>query len=212
MTTSLTDLFARYDVPVPRYTSYPTVPEWHAQPTTDEWLASLDAALASPDATLSVYVHLPFCESLCTFCGCNTVITRDHGRSQPYIDLLLRELDAYLARVPALATRPVRELHLGGGTPTFSPPELLAGLIDGVLSRLTRRDDMQGSVEADPARDDARASRHAPRARLFAALARASRTSTARHNSWSTAFNRRRSSPISSVTRAKAATSRSTSI
>src|SRR5215467_10250441 len=111
MTTSLTDLFARYDVPVPRYTSYPTVPEWHAQPTTDEWIASLDAALASPDATLSVYVHLPFCESLCTFCGCNTVITKDHGRSRPYIDLVLGELDAYLARVPALGTRPVYELH-----------------------------------------------------------------------------------------------------
>ena len=68
----------------------------------DEWIASLARALDAPDATLSLYVHLPFCESLCTFCGCNTVITRDHGRAQPYVDLVLRELDAYLARVPAL--------------------------------------------------------------------------------------------------------------
>jgi oxygen-independent coproporphyrinogen-3 oxidase len=150
MTTSQTDLFARYDVPVPRYTSYPTVPEWHAQPTTDEWIASLDQAIAAPDATLSLYVHLPFCESLCTFCGCNTVITKDHSRSRPYVDLVLRELDAYLARVPALATRPVSEIHLGGGTPTFLPPSELADLVDHVLSRLTPAADIQGSVEADP--------------------------------------------------------------
>lgn len=151
MTTSMTELFARYDVPVPRYTSYPTVPEWHATPTTDQWIESLVRALDSPDATLSLYLHLPFCESLCTFCGCNTVITRDHNREQPYIDLVLRELDAYLARVPALADRAVCQLHLGGGTPTFFPPDRLAQLIDSIAARLPRRSpDFQGSVEADP--------------------------------------------------------------
>ncbi len=146
-----TDLFAKYDVPVPRYTSYPTAPAWHATPTTDQWIASLSSAVADPDATLSLYVHLPFCESLCTFCGCNTVITRDHGRARPYIDLVFRELDAYLARVPALASRPVCQMHLGGGTPTFSDPATLAELIDGVFQRLTRATDhFEGSVEADP--------------------------------------------------------------
>jgi oxygen-independent coproporphyrinogen-3 oxidase len=151
MTTSMTELFARYDVPVPRYTSYPTVPEWHATPTTDQWIASLARALDAPDATLSLYLHLPFCESLCTFCGCNTVITRDHGREQPYIDLVLRELDSYLARVPALADRAVCQLHLGGGTPTFFPPDRLAHLIDAIAARLPRRSpDFRGSVEADP--------------------------------------------------------------
>jgi len=169
MTTSLTELFARYDVPVPRYTSYPTVPEWHAQPTTDEWIASLSAALAAPDATLSLYIHLPFCESLCTFCGCNTVITRDHGRSQPYIALLQRELDAYLARVPVLAKRPVSQVHLGGGTPTFSPPELLAEMMDAIFSRLTPLADVQGSVEADP-RVTSRAHLDTLRARGFTRL------------------------------------------
>src|ERR1041385_5905029 len=105
-----TDLFAKYDVPVPRYTSYPTVPEWRVAPTTDEWTQSLSTALERADATLSLYLHLPFCESLCTFCGCNTVITRDHGRARPYIDLLFRELDEYLKRVPALASRPVCQM------------------------------------------------------------------------------------------------------
>jgi oxygen-independent coproporphyrinogen-3 oxidase len=150
----MTDLFAKYDVPVPRYTSYPTVPEWHATPTTDEWTASLRAAVDAPDATLSLYVHLPFCESLCTFCGCNTVITRDHGRAQPYLELVFRELDAYLARVPALASTPVCQMHLGGGTPTFLTPEQLAELVDGVFARLTRTTggpgNFEGSVEADP--------------------------------------------------------------
>lgn len=146
-----TDLFAKYDVPVPRYTSYPTVPEWHAAPTTDQWTASLAEAVEAPDATLSLYLHLPFCESLCTFCGCNTVITRDHGRSQPYLDLLFRELDAYLVSLPALGSRPVCQMHLGGGTPTFQSPEQLAALLDGVFSRLQRTtEDFEGSVEADP--------------------------------------------------------------
>ena len=77
---SSSELFAKYDVRVPRYTSYPTVPEWHAAPTAAQWTESLQRALTDPSATLSVYVHFPFCESLCTFCGCNTVITRDHGR------------------------------------------------------------------------------------------------------------------------------------
>lgn len=146
-----TDLFAKYDVPVPRYTSYPTVPEWRTTPTLDQWIDSLAAAVERPEATLSLYVHLPFCESLCTFCGCNTVITRDHGRAGPYIDLVLRELDTYLSRVPTLGAHSVCQMHLGGGTPTFLSPELLAELLDGLFSRLGRaQTGFEGSVEADP--------------------------------------------------------------
>lgn len=164
------ELFAKYDVHVPRYTSYPTVPAWHAAPTAAQWTASLQRALTDPSATLSLYVHLPFCESLCTFCGCNTVITRDHARSKPYIDRVLRELDIYLQMVPALRERRLEQLHLGGGTPTFASAEELAYLVDGILSRLatgethateeTQRKHsvspvsplwrFTGSVEADP--------------------------------------------------------------
>jgi len=146
------ELFAKYDVPVPRYTSYPTVPEWHDAPTTDQWIASLDAALDHQDATVAIYIHLPFCESLCTFCGCNTVITRDHGRAAPYVERVLAELDAYVSRVPSLARRLVTQTHLGGGTPTFASPDELARLIDGVFRRLNRDESgaFQGSVEADP--------------------------------------------------------------
>lgn len=145
------DLFAKYDVPVPRYTSYPTVPQWSRTPTRDEWLQSLAGAVTLPDASLALYIHLPFCESLCTYCGCNTVITRDHQRSEPYTDLVLAELDAYLAAVPSLAQAPLRHVHLGGGTPTFSTPDELARLLDAVMARLPMRTPVfEGSVEADP--------------------------------------------------------------
>ena len=165
------ELFAKYDVHVPRYTSYPMVPAWHAAPTAAQWTASLQRALSDPAATLSLYVHLPFCESLCTFCGCNTVITRDHERSTPYIDRVLRELDVYLQRVPALRERPLWQLHLGGGTPTFASAGELAHLVDGILSRLSTagRAPFTGSVEADP-RVTGSAQLRALRARRFTRL------------------------------------------
>ena len=145
------DLFAKYDVPVPRYTSYPTVPQWHRTPTLDEWTTSLARATSEPDASMALYVHVPFCESLCTFCGCNTVTTRDHGREDPYVDLVLRELDATLSAVPSLASTPVRQFHLGGGTPTFLSAGALGRLADGILSRVPVRGGVfEGSAEVDP--------------------------------------------------------------
>lgn len=145
-------LFAKYDVPVPRYTSYPTVPHWSVTPTRDVWLESLAASLRPTGGGLALYVHVPFCESLCSFCGCNTVITRDHGREGPYVDLVLAELDLYLRHLPALAEASVRQLHLGGGTPTFLSADHVAALIDGLSSRLRLRadDEFEGSIEADP--------------------------------------------------------------
>jgi oxygen-independent coproporphyrinogen-3 oxidase len=147
----MTDLFAKYDVPVPRYTSYPTVPEWKTTPTTEQWLESLNRAVTGPSPTVSLYMHLPFCESLCTFCGCNTVITRDHGRARPYVDLILKELGIYADRVPALRKQPISEMHFGGGTPTFMTPEELDLLLTGTFDVLSRDPHhFAGSVEADP--------------------------------------------------------------
>ena len=148
---SLTALLEKYDVPVPRYTSYPAVPNWQEPPDAPTWIGALTAALQSDSASLALYVHLPFCESLCTFCGCNTVITRNHERAAPYVSTVLDELDTYLARVPALAERPVSQLHLGGGTPTFLPPPVLAALLRGLAERLPPRGDgFEASVEVDP--------------------------------------------------------------
>ena len=147
----MTDLFAKYDVPAPRYTSYPTVPFWTDSPTTDRWLGELNKAFADEAATWSLYFHLPFCESLCTFCACNTVITRDHGREEGYVGLLSTEWNLYLDRVPALAERPLLGVHLGGGTPTFFAKENLERILKPILSK-TRIDQnrFEASVEVHP--------------------------------------------------------------
>jgi oxygen-independent coproporphyrinogen-3 oxidase len=148
---TLTALLEKYDVPVPRYTSYPAVPNWQHVPSPATWFGALDAALTPPDASLAVYVHLPFCETLCTFCGCNTVITKNHARAAPYVQLVLAELDAYLARVPALRDRPVSQLHLGGGTPTFMSAGELRTLLSELGARLPKRaEGYEGSVEVAP--------------------------------------------------------------
>lgn len=147
----MTDLFAKYDVPAPRYTSYPTVPFWTDSPTTDRWLAELNKAFADEAATWSLYFHLPFCESLCTFCACNTVITRDHGREEGYVDLLSTEWNLYLDRVPALAERPLLGVHLGGGTPTFFGKENLEHILKPILSKARiDQNRFEASVEVHP--------------------------------------------------------------
>jgi oxygen-independent coproporphyrinogen-3 oxidase len=145
------ELVAKYDVPLPRYTSYPTVPEWHDVPTPEEWIASLRRAADTSGAAVAVYVHLPFCESLCSFCGCNSVITRDHSRESRYVDDVLKELDTYASFAPELSTQPFEQLHLGGGTPTFLSERALAALVDGISARLgPRGPGFDASVEVDP--------------------------------------------------------------
>ncbi len=145
------DLFAKYDVPAPRYTSYPTVPFWSEMPTTDEWLNELEKAFDDQSATWSLYFHLPFCESLCTFCACNTVITRNHNREESYKGLLLKEWSYYLARIPKLRERPLLGVHLGGGTPTFFAPENLRQILQPILSQTKIDDDnFEASVEVHP--------------------------------------------------------------
>ena len=147
------ELLKKYDVPVPRYTSYPTVPYWSESPTTDQWLISLEKALSSPRSSWAMYLHIPFCETLCTFCGCNTMITRGHEREQPYVSTLLREFALYLEKLPELKRKPLRQLHLGGGTPTFLSPGNLRLLIEGVYRHVTIEGEaFDGSVEVDPRR------------------------------------------------------------
>lgn len=147
----MNDLFAKYDVPAPRYTSYPTVPFWTDLPTTEQWLNELSHAFADASTTWSLYFHLPFCESLCTFCACNTVITRNHNREEGYIDLLSKEWALYLDRVPGLLQRPLVGVHLGGGTPTFFAAENLERILKPILSQTQiDRDKFEASVEVHP--------------------------------------------------------------
>ncbi len=141
-------LIAKYDQPVPRYTSYPTVPYWQSQaPTQETWLAAVNKRLeAGPE--ISLYIHLPFCEKLCTYCGCNKRITINHNVEHPYIDAVLAEWRIY---VHALQQRPIlKEVHLGGGTPTFFAPATLRRLLEGILKHADVADDHSFGFEAHP--------------------------------------------------------------
>jgi oxygen-independent coproporphyrinogen-3 oxidase len=141
-------LFRKYDVPVPRYTSYPTVPHWQNRaPDPARWLASIDERLKE-NRDISLYLHLPFCEQLCTYCGCNKRITKNHAVEHPYVDALLAELSLYL---DGLHLRPrLKELHLGGGTPTFFSTEQLSRLMDGITERIDVAPGPNFSFEAHP--------------------------------------------------------------
>jgi oxygen-independent coproporphyrinogen-3 oxidase len=148
MTTPSVELLRKYNVPGPRYTSYPTVPYWERTPTEAEWIDALRAQLAtSPGA--AVYVHIPFCRSLCTYCGCNVRITRNRAIALPYLENVLAEWRMYLARL-GVERLPLAEIHLGGGTPTFLTPEELRFLIEGLLANTTRQGEAEFGLEADP--------------------------------------------------------------
>lgn len=127
-------LITKYNVAGPRYTSYPTVPFWNqANFSQTSWLQRLQTAFSASNETtgISLYIHLPYCESLCTFCGCTKRITRNHAVEPTYIDALLTEWRLYCDRLPA---RPrLAELHLGGGTPSFFSPHELRRLLGGIF-------------------------------------------------------------------------------
>jgi oxygen-independent coproporphyrinogen III oxidase len=148
-------LLAKYDVPGPRYTSYPTVPLWEATPDGAQWVGHIARALERDGAQgAALYVHIPFCHDLCTFCGCNTRITRSHSFVGPYAAALLSELDLYLQ---ALGRERIElgELHLGGGTPTFLTAQELDALLSGMSQRISLRERASCSIEVDPRVTDA---------------------------------------------------------
>ncbi len=147
------ELLEKYDRPVPRYTSYPTVPYWHDSPSETEWLAALEEGFQPANASWALYLHIPFCESLCTFCGCNTTITKDHAKGLPYVDHVLKEWALYRQRVQGLRGRKLRQLHLGGGTPTFLSSGELQRLLDPILdSAGWDPGTSEASIEVDPRR------------------------------------------------------------
>ncbi len=130
-TTHSPELIKKYNVPAPRYTSYPTVPYWENNLSISAWKDCLKHSFDDSKA-ISIYVHLPFCESLCTYCACNTRITKRHSVEEPYLKAVLKEWQMYL---DILGDRPIiKEIHLGGGTPTFFSPENLGTLVSGLLA------------------------------------------------------------------------------
>lgn len=139
-------LISKYNVPGPRYTSYPTVPYWGNDFfTTKAWAESLKK---QDSKALSLYIHLPFCESLCTFCACNKRITKRHEVEDPYLKAILKEWKMYLE---VLNKKPqIKEIHLGGGTPTFFSPENLEYLLKSILDTTVITDDIEFSFEGHP--------------------------------------------------------------
>lgn len=144
-------LIRKYNVPGPRYTSYPTVPYWDLDSFTGKkWEETLVRCFNESNATegISLYIHLPFCESLCTFCGCHKRITKRHDVEVPYLHSVLKEWSLYC---DLFSSRPkIKELHLGGGTPTFFSSENLESLINGIFRSADRAVDHEFSFEGHP--------------------------------------------------------------
>ncbi len=144
-------ILQKYNVPGPRYTSYPTVPYWDMNSFSGKkWEASVSKSFNASNSAegISLYIHLPFCESMCTFCGCHKRITKRHDVELPYIKAILKEWKLYR---DLFSEKPViKELHLGGGTPTFFSPENLKFLINGILKWANTAEDYEFSFEGHP--------------------------------------------------------------
>lgn len=144
-------LIQKYNIPGPRYTSYPTVPYWDETGISlEDWKSTMLRAFgeSNQDEGISIYIHLPFCENLCTFCGCHKRITKRHEVEEPYITTVLKEWQMYCDLFPEKPR--IREIHLGGGTPTFFSPDNLKELIEGILDRSELCETYEFSFEGHP--------------------------------------------------------------
>lgn len=143
-------LLQKYNVPAPRYTSYPTVPLWADDLNERGWISLVKKAYEDfgESEGITLYIHLPYCESLCTYCGCNKRITKNHAVETPYITSIMNEWDAYLK---ILDTKPkLAGIHLGGGTPTFFSPESLEEMLGIIIGSSEVIPDAEFSFEGHP--------------------------------------------------------------
>ena len=165
----MNSLIDKYNIPGPRYTSYPTVPYWENENfTSEKWQSTVIRAFNESNAEegISIYVHLPFCENLCTFCACHKRITKQHSVETPYLESVLKEWNLYLDLFSQSAISnqqsaeqkaecgkqkaKLKELHLGGGTPTFFSPENLKILLEGIFSTVEIAENPEFSFEGHP--------------------------------------------------------------
>ena len=144
-------LVDKYNVPIPRYTSYPTVPYWKDGMTDNEdWAQQIQKAITAGKTKegISLYMHLPFCEQLCTYCGCNKRITKNHAVEEIYMDAILEEWEFYKKIFGDNLV--IRELHLGGGTPTFFSPKNLIYLLENLFKDISIHPQREFSFEGHP--------------------------------------------------------------
>ena len=147
----MSSLVDKYNIPGPRYTSYPTVPYWDESTfSREEWKSSVIKSFneSNSEEGISIYIHLPFCEALCTFCACHKRITKQHSVEIPYLESVLKEWTLYLQ---LFSEKPkLKELHLGGGTPTFFSPQNLQTLLEGIFETVEISDKPEFSFEGHP--------------------------------------------------------------
>jgi oxygen-independent coproporphyrinogen-3 oxidase len=144
-------LIQKYNIPGPRYTSYPTVPFWNQEGISIEnWKQTTKNSFDQTNDTegISLYIHLPFCESLCTFCACHKRITKRHTVEDPYIETVIKEWKLYVDLFEK--TPKIKEIHLGGGTPTFFSPDNLKRLIEGIFEYAEKAENYEFSFEGHP--------------------------------------------------------------
>lgn len=154
----MNSLINKYNIPGPRYTSYPTVPYWENESfTSEKWQSTVIRAFNESNAEegISIYIHLPFCENLCTFCACHKRITKQHSVETPYLESVLKEWNLYLELFRQQPTTnnqqpKLKELHLGGGTPTFFSAENLRILLEGIFATVEIAENPEFSFEGHP--------------------------------------------------------------
>ena len=155
----MNSLIDKYNIPGPRYTSYPTVPFWdETNFSSEQWQKSVIRSFneSNDSEGISIYIHLPFCEQLCTFCACHKRITKQHSVETPYLVSVLKEWDLYLellkSQEPSKKNQvpKIKELHLGGGTPTFFSPENLRKLLEGIFAKAEIAENPEFSFEGHP--------------------------------------------------------------
>lgn len=145
------NLIQKYNIPGPRYTSYPTVPFWNPEGILmEDWKETIKKSFdqTNDKEGISLYIHLPYCESLCTFCACHKRITKRHSVEDPYIETVLKEWKLYVNLFKK--TPKIKEIHLGGGTPTFFSPDNLKRLIEGIFKHAEKTDNYEFSFEGHP--------------------------------------------------------------
>lgn len=143
------DLVKKYDRPGPRYTSYPTAPQFHENFTHKEYLNELIRTNNTEDPNdISLYFHIPYCDTLCYFCGCNMIISRNRERINKYISYLKNEID--LLRTYIKPGRKVAQIHWGGGTPTHLLPEEITDLISYINGNFNFVENPENGCEIDP--------------------------------------------------------------
>ena len=153
------DLLRKFDVPAPRYTSYPTADRFNASFGAEDYRKALAGrADAKEPADLSLYVHVPFCNDVCFYCGCNKIVTRDHSRSAEYIEMIGREAD--LVKEAVTGSTELEQLHFGGGTPTFLTNDELTLMMETLTKRFPLAQGGEFSIEVDPRTCDADKVKH----------------------------------------------------